>query len=103
MDEYDCNYRNQRRHPTYKHYHILPYYSYIIANLLLESNHIHEKLGTTFWQLQIDKIIAAFHAADHTRGICASIQEIGTALQAHFPYEGDKDKNELSDQVVFGR
>jgi uncharacterized membrane protein len=53
--------------------------------------------------LQIDKIIAAFHAADHTRGICASILEIGTALQAHFPYEGDKDKNELSDQVVFGR
>jgi uncharacterized membrane protein len=64
---------------------------------------IHEKLGTRFWQLQIDKIIAAFHAADHTRGICASILEIGTALQAHFPYEGDKDKNELSDQVVFGR
>lgn len=64
---------------------------------------IHEKLGTSFWQLQIEKIITAFHKHNYTSGICASIQEIGTALQTHFPYEGEKDTNELSDQVVFGR
>ncbi len=64
---------------------------------------IHEKLGTAFWQLQVDRIIAAFHAQDPIRGIRNSIQEIGAALQTHFPYEGDKDKNELSDELVFGR
>ena len=35
--KYNCNYCNQRYHPTYKHYHILPYYSYIIVNILAES------------------------------------------------------------------
>jgi uncharacterized membrane protein len=64
---------------------------------------IHEKLGTSFWQAQLEKIIAAFHKQNYTSGICASIQEIGMALQTHFPYQGDKDKNELSDQVVFGQ
>lgn len=64
---------------------------------------IHEKLGTAFWRLQVDRIVAAFHAQDPIRGIRNSIQEIGAALQTHFPYEGDKDKNELSDELVFGR
>ncbi|MBM3412033.1 MAG: TPM domain-containing protein [Bacteroidetes bacterium] len=64
---------------------------------------IHEKLGTAFWQLQVDRIISAFQAKDPTLGICLAIQEIGAALHTHFPYEGDKDKNELSDELSFGR
>jgi len=64
---------------------------------------IHEKLGTAFWQLQVDRIISAFQAQDPTPGICSGIQEIGTALHTHFPYGGDKDKNELSDELFFGR
>lgn len=64
---------------------------------------IYEKLGTTYWQLQVEKIVSAFQAQDPTHGICASIQEIGFALHEHFPYEGSKDRNELSDELVFGR
>ena len=29
--------------------------------------------------------------------------QIGDALKAHFPYERESDKNELPDEIVFGR
>jgi hypothetical protein len=36
----ESKYCNQRYHPTYKHYHLSSYYSYIIANIQAESNRI---------------------------------------------------------------
>jgi uncharacterized membrane protein len=29
--------------------------------------------------------------------------QIGEALTTHFPYDNDTDKNELPDQIVFGK
>ncbi len=63
---------------------------------------IHEKLGSTYWSKQVNVMLAAFNRADYTAGICECILEIGKALQLHFPYQGEKDKNELDNEVVFG-
>lgn len=63
---------------------------------------IHEKLGSTYWGEQVNGMLAAFNRADYTAGICTCILEIGKALRLHFPFQGEKDKNELDNEVVFG-
>ncbi|MBL7727388.1 MAG: TPM domain-containing protein [Dinghuibacter sp.] len=63
---------------------------------------IHEKMGSAFWQDEIDKMIAQFSAAHYGHGIANIVNEIGAALNYHFPYEDD-DKNELPDDIVFGK
>ena len=63
---------------------------------------IHDKLGTTYWAQQVSSICSAFNKNNYTIGLCQCINEIGKALQSHFPYQGDADKNELANEVVFG-
>ena len=63
---------------------------------------IHEKLGSIYWSQQVTAMLAAFNRADYTAGICTCILEIGKALQQHFPFHGEKDQNELDNEVVFG-
>ena len=63
---------------------------------------IYQRLGTEFWNQEVKKIIAAFTKDDHTGGICKVIEDIGEALQYHFPYEA-ADKNELPDEIIFGK
>ena len=63
---------------------------------------IHDKLGTTYWAQQVSSICSAFNKNNYTIGLCQCINEIGKALQSHFPYQGDADKNELDNEVVFG-
>ena len=38
-----------------------------------------------------------------TGGIANVVGEIGQALQQYFPYDRGTDKNELPDDIVFGR
>ena len=40
------------------------------------------------------------HLAD---GLIQCISDIGEALHQHFTYDRDTDKNELTDEIVFGR
>ena len=42
-------------------------------------------------------------SGDIAGGLVACIGEIGTALATHFPYRADVDKNELPDEIVFGK
>lgn len=64
---------------------------------------IHEKVGVVFWNQQVKTILSHFNNANYSRGIAAVVTEIGKALQQHFPYDPDTDKNELPDDIVFGR
>lgn len=64
---------------------------------------IHEKVGNAFWNQQVRDILGHFNKADYAGGIAAVVTEIGHALEHHFPYDGDTDKNELPDDIVFGR
>ena len=64
---------------------------------------IHEKVGDTFWNEQVRLILSHFNKANYAGGIARVVEEIGEALRTHFPYDKDTDKNELPDDIVFGR
>jgi uncharacterized membrane protein len=63
---------------------------------------IHEKVGSEFWNNEIKKMIAEFKNEHYATGIVTIIEEIGEALVSYFPYENE-DRNELPDDIVFGR
>jgi uncharacterized membrane protein len=63
---------------------------------------IHQKLGFEFWQTEVGKMLTAFNSENFAEGIIQIIGEIGNALYIHFPYDRS-DKNELPDDIVFGR
>ncbi len=63
---------------------------------------IHEKVGTEFWQKEVDKMKGHFKAERYADAIVHVVNDIGEALHTHFPYQRDTDKNELPDDIVFG-
>ncbi|HUC80663.1 MAG TPA: TPM domain-containing protein [Flavisolibacter sp.] len=64
---------------------------------------IHQKVGTAYWQAEVTKMLMQFKANHLADGLCLVIEDIGEALQYHFPYNSDTDKNELPDEIVFGK
>ena len=64
---------------------------------------IHEKVGTAFWNEEVRRMIQQFDRNDIAQGIADCVRDIGEALHSHFPYDNDTDKNELPDEIVFGR
>jgi Predicted membrane protein len=64
---------------------------------------IHEKVGTKFWEEAVNKILLHFDKKNYANGIVHCITEIGDALKENFPYDKDTDKNELPDEIIFGR
>lgn len=63
---------------------------------------IHEKVGTEFWNKEVNKMLSSFGKKSYTEGIVQIVTEIGDALVSNFPYENE-DRNELPDDIVFGR
>ena len=64
---------------------------------------IHEKVGDEFWEKEVAEMISHFNSDNYAKGIARVISDIGEALRSNFPYQGEKDKNELPDDIVFGR
>jgi uncharacterized membrane protein len=64
---------------------------------------IHEKVGDAFWNEKVRLILSHFNKANYAAGLQHIMQEIGEALNRYFPYDKDTDKNELPDDIVFGR
>lgn len=64
---------------------------------------IDRKVGSAFWNEQVRLILSHFNKADYAGGIARVVTEIGAALHTHFPYDKGTDKNELPDDIVFGR
>jgi uncharacterized membrane protein len=63
---------------------------------------IHEKVGTEFWNKEVKTILSEFHKEHYATGIINVVNDIGDALVAYFPYENE-DRNELPDDIVFGK
>jgi uncharacterized membrane protein len=63
---------------------------------------IHQKVGSAFWQTEVQKMIALFKGQNYGDGLAGIVTEIGNALHLHFPYTDD-DKNELPDDIIFGK
>ena len=70
---------------------------------LLGDKGIHEKVGDAFWNEKVKLILSHFNKTDYAEGLQHIMKEIGEALRLHFPYDKDTDKNELPDDIVFGR
>lgn len=64
---------------------------------------IHEKVGSDFWNIEVKKILAHFNREDYAGGISNCVTEMGESLQQHFPYNKEVDKNELPDEIIFGK
>jgi uncharacterized membrane protein len=48
-------------------------------------------------------MISSFNRENYAEGIRDCVADIGDALHEHFPFNKDADKNELPDDIVFGR
>lgn len=64
---------------------------------------IYQKAGAEFWKNEVRLMLSHFNKENYADGIAAVVQEIGNALQHHFPYDASTDKNELPDNIVFGK
>ena len=64
---------------------------------------IHEKVGQQFWEEEVNKILLHFDKENYAEGISNCITKIGEALVENFPFDKDTDKNELPDEIIFGR
>ncbi len=64
---------------------------------------IHQKVGQMYWQEEVNKMLLHFKQQHLADGICQVVTDIGEALHKHFPYNRDTDKNELPDEIIFGR
>ncbi|HEX4877399.1 MAG TPA: TPM domain-containing protein [Chitinophagaceae bacterium] len=64
---------------------------------------IHQKVGSAYWNKVVSEMLASFNKQDYAKGLAECVIQVGDALHEHFPFERDTDKNELPDEIVFGR
>ena len=64
---------------------------------------IHEKVGQKYWEEEVNKMLLTFRQQKLADGLLECIRDIGEALHYYFPYDSSTDKNELPDDIVFGR
>jgi uncharacterized membrane protein len=62
---------------------------------------IHQKVGQEFWEKLVGAMAADFMAGKFNEGLIQAIEAAGRSLGAHFPFQGEKDVNELSDDIDF--
>lgn len=66
-------------------------------------NGIHEKVGEKFWKQEVKAMYKHFKQNQVSDAIAQVITDVGEALHVNFPYEHAIDKNELPDDIVFGK
>ena len=59
--------------------------------------------GPVFWQEAAAGLQHDLRAGDFSGGLCRCIETLGKALARHFPYDSAVTKNELPDEIVFGK
>jgi uncharacterized membrane protein len=64
---------------------------------------IYKALGAAYWDAEVKKMLGAFKGSQMVDGMVGCIQDVGEALKTHFPYIPNDDKNELPDDIVFGK
>ena len=63
---------------------------------------IHNILGDDYWNDEVKKILSHFNKENYAQGIIDVVTDIGNSLHQFFPYEDD-DRNELPDDIIFGK
>ena len=64
---------------------------------------IHKKVGNEYWNNEVHKMITNFNRENYAAGISEVVKDIGEALTKNFPFNNETDKNELPDDLVFGK
>ena len=64
---------------------------------------IYTLCGKEYWNDTVKTLIQNFERKDMVHGIEDCIQHIGEALKEKFPHIPSTDKNELPDEIVFGK
>ncbi|MFN4234382.1 MAG: TPM domain-containing protein [Bacteroidia bacterium] len=64
---------------------------------------INAKVKEGFWDEIRDHMVENFKQGKYTKGLIDGILMAGKALKEHFPYDKKSDKNELSDEISFGK
>ena len=64
---------------------------------------IYKKAGQQFWNNAVRSMISEFKNDNYAEGITEVINKTGQLLNTHFPYDASTDKNELPDDIVFGK
>ncbi len=63
---------------------------------------INQKVPSDFWDKTNDTVLSKFKEGKLTEGLTTGILMAGEQLKANFPYLAD-DKNELSNEISFGK
>jgi uncharacterized membrane protein len=71
--------------------------------VILGDEGIHARVGQEFWEALAAAVSRDFKNGDFTAGLVRGIEEVGRRLVAHFPYDPATDRNELPDDVDFGK
>jgi len=64
---------------------------------------IHEKAGELFWRKEVIAMTTHFREHHYADALLEVINDVGEALYIHFPFNRNTDKNELPDDIVFGK
>lgn len=64
---------------------------------------IHEKVGSAYWENEVKLMLQHFKDNHLVDGIVNCIAHIGETLSEKFPYVPTEDKNELPDEIIFGK
>ncbi len=69
---------------------------------ILGDKGINQKVPENFWDNIKDTMLQHFKQQQFTEGLCKGIEMAGEKLKSHFPLQSD-DKNELNDEISFGK
>ena len=64
---------------------------------------IYKRVGANYWDNAVRNMIASFSKDNISNGIEKCVTQIGETLKSEFPYHSISDKNELPDEIVFGK
>ena len=64
---------------------------------------IHQKVGEKYWKEILENMFLHFRENRIFEGICLGIADLGLALMSYFPFDKEKYKNGLPDEIVFGK
>ncbi len=69
---------------------------------LLADEGINKIVNNGVWKVAVGLMQVSFAQQQYVEGLVSCVNYIGTLLQQHFPYNS-QDKNELPDNIVFGK
>lgn len=64
---------------------------------------IYQHAGAEYWNNAVAAMLAKFTKENISNGIEECIRTVGETLKEKFPYDAVTDKNELPDDIVFGK